>query len=64
MNFFSCSGQRFNARADQAFNSHITSYTRPFALHVRTDQSAANPFSSGPQNQRGFQLQYQTLPCN
>ena len=56
-------GQRLNALPDQNVNAPLISFMKPFVVYVRTDASAGSQFT-GPQNQRGFQLQYETIPCS
>lgn len=55
-------GQKLNPLPDQNTNAPIVSFMKPFVVYVRTDATAGNPFN-GPQNQRGFQIQYETVPC-
>lgn len=55
-------GQKLNALPDQNTNAPLVSFMKPFVVYVKTDASAGNPFN-GPQNQKGFQMQYETIPC-
>ena len=55
-------GQRLNPQADQTTHAPVVSFFKPFLMYVKTDATAGNPFN-GPQNQKGFQIQYETIPC-
>lgn len=56
-------GQKLHPLPDQNTNAPLVSFMKPFVVYVRTDASPGNPFN-GPQNQKGFQIQYQTIPCS
>jgi hypothetical protein len=56
-------GQKLNPQPDQNTNTPIISFMKPFAVYVKTDANAGNPFN-GPQNQKGFQIQFETIPCS
>lgn len=56
-------GQKLNPLPDQNTNSPLLSFMKPFVVYVKTDANAGNPFN-GPQNQKGFQVQFETIPCS
>lgn len=56
------SGQKLNPTSDQSTNVPLVSFFKPFLIYVKSDSQAFNSLN-GAQSQKGFQIQYTTIPC-